>query len=218
LVRRLFGDARQGVHQRVVGQRGVLRHAARELQRLRQGLAGGDEVLRQADAFAFLRLVDAAGQHHVRHARGADQARDAHGAAAAHEDAARALGQRVEGGRVGHADVAGRRELQPAAHHRAVQGGDDGDRPVLHLLQRRVPHARVVHAGAGIALLQLGQVEAGAKVLAFTVEHDRAHRIGQALERVPDAKDERIAQRVALGRAREAQDRDGAAQFELEIG
>ena len=50
-----------------------------------------DQVLRQADALAFLGVVDAAGEHHVGHARGADQARDARRAAAADEDAALCL-------------------------------------------------------------------------------------------------------------------------------
>ena len=52
-----------------------------------------DEVLRQADRGAFGGVVDAAGEHHVGHARGADQARDARRAAAADEQAALALGR-----------------------------------------------------------------------------------------------------------------------------
>ena len=48
-------------------------------------------------AAAFLGVVDAAGQHHVGHARDADQARDARRAAAADEEAALAFGQAVEG-------------------------------------------------------------------------------------------------------------------------
>ena len=60
------------------------------------------------DRLAFLGVVGAAGEHHVHHARGADEARQAHRAAAADEDAAacpRAARNRPSV--FGHPDVAG---------------------------------------------------------------------------------------------------------------
>ena len=92
------------------------------------------QVLRQANAFAVLRVVHAAGQHHVRHTRRANQARDAHGAATADKNTTGAFWQRVERGLIGHADVAGACQLQPAANHCAVQRGNYRHRAELHAL------------------------------------------------------------------------------------
>ena len=69
----LLGDARQTVHQGVVGQGRVLRDALGELNRLGQRLASWHVVLRHANAHAFSGLVHPAGEHHVHHAVGADE-------------------------------------------------------------------------------------------------------------------------------------------------
>ena len=111
-----------------------------------------------------------------------------------------------------------RRKLEPAADHRAMQRRDHRRGAELHRVQRRMPHARMEHAGPGIALLELGKVQARAEMIAFAVEHDRAHRVRQVLEDVPDGEDHAVADRVALGRAREPHDGHGVVQFELEVG
>ena len=102
----------------------------------------------------FVGVVDAAGQHHVGHPRGADQARDARRAAAADEDAALALGQAVEGALLGDADVAARGQLEAAADHRAMQHRDHRHAAELDLLERRVPGARMHDAFGDAALAE----------------------------------------------------------------
>ncbi len=190
----------------------------RELDRLVQRLAFGDQVLRKAGALAVFGVVDAAGHHHVRHAGSADQLRDAHRAAAADEDAARAFGQRIEGGAVGHADVAGARELEAAADHRAVQRRDHRHRAELHHFERGMPQPRVMEALAGVALLQFREVEAGAEVRALAVDHRGAHAGGQVLEAVAQGQDQRVRQRIALIGACQADDGDVIADFEVQVG
>ena len=111
-----------------------------------------------------------------------------------------------------------RGQFEPAADHGAVQRRDHRHRAVLHLLQRRVPHARMLQACAGVALLQLRQVEAGAEMRAFAVDHGGAHRGGQLLEGVAQREDQCVGQRVALGRRVQADDGDVAVEFELEVG
>ena len=217
LVGRLLGDAGQGVHQRVIGQRRVFGDALGQLERLVESGARRHQVLRHADALAVLRIVDAAGEHHVRHARGADQARDAHRTATAHENAARTFGQRVERARVRDADVAGRGEFEPAADHGAVQCRDDRHGAVLQLFQRGVPHAGMQQPRAGVALFQLGQVEAGAEVFAIAVEHGGAYALRQRFEGSAHSLHQRIAQRVALGGPVQAHDGDVAIDLELDV-
>ena len=103
----------------------------------------------------FLGVVDAAGEHHVGHARGADQARNARRSAAADEEAALPFGQAVERARLGDADVARRRELEAAADDRAVQHRDHRHAAELDLLERRMPGARMDDALGDAALGQL---------------------------------------------------------------
>ena len=204
------GDARQGVHDREVRERRIAGDAAGELERLGQALAGLDPVLREADRLAFVGVVDAAGEHHVGHPRDADQARDPRRAAAADEEAALAFGQAVEGARLGDAHVAGARQLQAAADHGAVQDRDHRHPAELDLVERRMPGARMQDAFGDAALRELGEVEAGAEVLALAAEHDRAHGFGQVDEGGVQLRHQRVVDRVALGRAIQAQVQHGA--------
>ena len=163
-----------------------------------------------------LRVVDAAGQHHVGHARGADQARDARRAAAADEEAALAFGQAVERARLGDADVAGRGELEAAADDRAVQHRDDRHAAELDLLERGVPRARMDDAFGDAALGDLGEVEAGAEVIAFAAQDDRARRLGQVDEGRVQLRDERIADGVALLRPVQAHVQHRARRLDVQ--
>jgi hypothetical protein len=72
-----LGDARQRLRDGVVGQRRVAGHLARQLQRLGQTFACADQVVAQARGLAFGSVEDAAGEHHVGHARHAHQPRNA---------------------------------------------------------------------------------------------------------------------------------------------
>ena len=165
LVGRLLGDARQRVHHREVGQRRVAGDALGQLERLVAGLAVGDQVLRQAGALALLGVVDAAGQHHVGHARGADQPRDAHRAAAADEDAALAFGQGVEGAaRRPRGCGTALASSSPPPTTAPCSTATTGTRPNWTRSNAACHMRECMHALAGVALLQLGQVEAGAEV------------------------------------------------------
>jgi len=90
---RQVGDARQRLRDGVVRQRCVGGYPLGQRQRLGDTLALANEVVGDAEVLALVGIEDAAREHHVGHARNADQARNAHRAAAADEDAARAFGQ-----------------------------------------------------------------------------------------------------------------------------
>src|SRR6185369_4636045 len=109
----------------------------------------------------------AAGEHHVGHSCGADQARNARRAAAADEEAALPFGKAVERARLGDANVTRRRKLEAAADDSAVQHRDDRHLAELDALERGVPRARVDDALGDAALADLGEVEAGAEVIAL---------------------------------------------------
>ncbi|MNV84270.1 hypothetical protein D3C71_1781310 [compost metagenome] len=66
----------------------------------------------------------------------------------------------------------------------------------------------MLQAGSGVAFLEFAQVQSGAKVRAFAVDHRRAHAGGQLFEEIAQGQDQAVGQRVALGAARETQDRD----------
>ena len=187
-----------------------------QLERLGEALAGVDHVLRDADREPFLRVVDAAGEHHVGHARGADQARDARRAAAADEEAPLAFGQAVERARLGDAHVARGRELEAAADDRAVQHRDHRHLAELDLLERGVPRARMDDAFGDAALGDLGEVEAGAEVIALAAHDDRARRLRQVDEGGVQLRDQRVADGVALGRPVEPHVQHGAARFDAQ--
>ena len=150
---------------------------------------------------------------------GADQLGDAHRAAAADEDAARALGQRIEGGAVGHADVAGAGQLEPAADHRAVQRRDHRHRAVLHAGRaRRATCAN----GAGPGRRRAPSVRTG---------RGRRRSAGPRRRSPPRAPCEgrfsKVSRRarirasdsaLRLARALQADDGDVVAELELEVG
>ena len=120
--------------------------------------------------------------HHVGHARGTDQARHPRRAAAADEDAARALGQPVVRALLGDADVRRGRELEAAADNGTVQHRDHRHAAVLDALERGVPGPGMQHRLGDAALLQLREVEPRAEVLAVAAEDDGAGVARQLVE------------------------------------
>ncbi len=66
-------------------------------------------------------------------------------------------------------------------------------------------------AGAHVAFRQFGQIEAGGKMLAVAVEHDRADVLRQRREKRLDARNGRIVERVALCGTHQRQHRHLAA-------
>jgi hypothetical protein len=77
-----------------------------------------------------------------------------------------------------------------------------------------MPAARVVHAFTGIAFLEFGQVEAGAEVIAFALDHGGPGVGGQVLEHVAQGFHQRIVQRVALGGTAQTHDGHGTPHFQ----
>jgi hypothetical protein len=74
------------------------------------------------------------------------------------------------------------------------------------------------HALARVALLQLAQVQTGAKMIPFTVQDRCAHRGGHVVKGMLQIGDEPIVQGIALERARQAQHRHGIAQLNVQVG
>jgi hypothetical protein len=107
-----------------------------------------------------------------------DQPRYPHRGAAADEQAALALGQRVEGRRLRDADVRGGGELEAAADDRALQHRDDGEPTAFQALERVVPHHRVLQALEGVPFGELGEIEPGGEVVPVRVQDDRLHSAG----------------------------------------
>ena len=206
------------MHQGVIGQRGIGGHALGQLQRLVQSAAGGHQVLGKAQALAVGGVVHAPGHHHVGHARHANQLGDAHRPRATDKNAARALGQGVKRAFIGHPDVAGAGQLQPAANHGAVQSRNDGYRAELHRVQGAVPGARMHHALAGVAFLQFAQVQASAKVIALTMQHRGAYRGRHVVKSLLQIGDQAIVQGIALERARQSHQGHSVAVFDVQVG
>ena len=74
-----------------------------------------------------------------------------------------------------------------------------------------------MQALAGVALLELGQVQAGAEMFAFAVEHGGSHRIGKRFEDIAYGQDQAVAERVALGRTAQPDDGDGVPDLEMDV-
>ncbi len=134
---------------------------------------------------AFLGAIGAPGQHHVGDAREPDEARQPHRTAAAEEDAAAALGQRVEGAALGHPHMAARRKLEPAADDRAVQHRDDGHPPLLDRGEGMVPGARMMDRRRRVRRGQARKVEPGGEMLALAMDHHRANPAGGSAKKRP---------------------------------
>jgi hypothetical protein len=71
-------------------------------------------------------------------------------------------------------------------------------------------------AFGGIVLGQFGQVQAGGEMIADTMDHHRADAIGQMSEAILDRQHDAVIQRIALGRAVEADRHHRACCFDPE--
>ena len=178
--------------------------------------AGFDDVVGKSERSAFFGPVGAPGQHHVDDPGGADQPRQAHRSAAAEENAAAAFRQGVIGRALRDPDVARGGKLEAAAHHRAMQRRHHRDPAEFDALEGAMPRARMRDPGRDVALGQLGEIEPGAEMLAFAVKHDGLDVIRNGGEEIFDAPDGGVVERVALVRARQAQDADSAVPLETQ--
>ena len=206
------------MRRREIGERCIAGDALGEFKRGGKTLAVFHQMMRQPDGVAFFGGERAAGQHHFHDAGRADQRRQPHRGAAAHIDAAAALRQRIECRALGDAHMRGRRKLEPAADHRAVQHGDDRRLAEFDMLEGAVPGARMLDAGAHVALRQFGQIEARGKMLAVAVEHDGADVLGQRGKERLDARHGRIVERVAFFGAHQGEHRHVAAALGAQRG
>ena len=158
-----------------IRERRIAGNTLGEFDRFGQAGAVIDEILRQPDRLAFFGIERASGQHHVHHAGDAEKRRKPHRATAADEDAAASLRKRVVSRAFRHADMHRGRKLQPAADHRAVQHGDDRHFAELNAFERTMPRTRMRDAAEHVALFKLGEVEAGAEMIAVAGQHDGAN-------------------------------------------
>ena len=74
----------------------------------------------------------------------------------------------------------------------------------------------MLHAGKNVALGELGEIEAGAEMLAFAGQHDGADVVRQRREEGVDAVHHLIVERIAFGGAIEPQHRDRAVALRLQ--
>ena len=78
----------------------------------------------------------------------------------------------------------------------------------------------MVQALAGVALFEFAQIQPGAEVRAFSVEHRSAHRGGQLFKQVAQPQYQCVGQGVALGTAGETHDGNlllVAADVEMDV-
>src|SRR4029453_19491607 len=132
------------------------------------------------------------------------------------EDAALSLGQPVIGALFCDAQMGTRSQLQAATYHGPLHHHEHGNRAKLHLLESRVPFARVEDALAHRFLADLREVEAGAEVLALAADHGCARLRGYVDESRMDLAYEFTIDHVALGGAREAHVEHSAGGFDLQ--
>ena len=107
-------------------------------------------------------------------------------------------------------------EFQPAADHRALQRGDHRHAAILNAVEHPVPHLRMPQAVGGVVLGQFRQIEAGGEMIADAVDHHGADVIREIGEAILDRQDDAVVQRVALGRAVEADGQHRARCLDLE--
>ena len=107
-------------------------------------------------------------------------------------------------------------EFEAAAHHRAVQHGDDRHLAELDGFERAMPGSRVLDAGIDVALGQLGEIEPGAEMLALRGHDDGADIVRQRCEETADAAHRLVVERVAFCRAIEPQHGDRAMPLGLQ--
>ncbi len=112
--------------------------------------------------------------------------------------------------------MGGAGEFKTAADHGAVQDRHDRHLAELDLLEHAMPAARMFDGLGEVALGQFVQVEAGGKMIALAVQHDGFHLRRQFLEEELEAGDGVVVERVALLRARQAQNRHLAVQLRMQ--
>ena len=158
----------------------------RELHGLWRAFAGGDQILREPDAWPSSARQRAAGQHHVHHAGGADHAAAAAPSRRRRRRCRAGLGQRVDRPCVRRRGCARRRRVPGRRRppRRAAR------RPPARCRTRCASKARCQDRECSTPAkmsrsVELGEIEPGAEMLAFAGQHDRADLIRQRREEAP---------------------------------
>ena len=112
--------------------------------------------------------------------------------------------------------MGGRGEFQPAADHRALEDGDDGNGAEFDFLEAAMPGTRMKHAGRHVAFGDFAEIEAGGEIGAVAVDHRGAHICRNVGEAGFQRLDRFVVDRVALGLPVEADEEDVAAPLDRE--
>src|SRR5262249_2671259 len=126
--------------------------------------------------------------------------------------------ERVIGRALRDPDMARRRELEAAAHDRAMEHRHHRHPAELDALEGAMPGSRMRDPGRDVALAQLGKVEPGAELLALAVDDDSFDAIGHCGEQMFYSPDGIVIERVTLVLACQTKDRNGVAPLEPQGG
>ncbi|CAN6484096.1 unnamed protein product [Victoria cruziana] len=99
-----------------------------------------------------------------------------------------------------------------------MQGRDDGHSAEFNVGEHVMPGARMMQTFHRIAVLELGQIQAGAEVLAFAGDDHGLGGLGQLGEALGHGGHDAVADGIALVRATQADDGDRAAVFDGDFG
>jgi hypothetical protein len=92
------------------------------------------------------------------------------------------------------------RQFQAAADHRAVQHGDHRDAGLVDLAEDAMPALRMHHDAGRLAVLVLGEVEAGAEMVAGAGQDHHARFGGTRVPGLFEGVEQAVADGIALGR------------------
>ena len=154
--------------------------------------------MRKAKPQALIRAVFSAGQHHLGHSVGAENASDPNASAASDKDTAPPLRQLEDHRGFGNTHMGRRGDFEPPANHRAAHGADDGQPSELNLIQDPMPASRVINSlfrGPGPVLFQ---IQPGAVMSARSGQHHGFHRARRIKEERAQLFNKRIRHGVAF--------------------
>ena len=109
-----------------------------------------------------------------------------------------------------------RGQFQPAAHDGALHRRDNRQPAILDQVECAVPVAGNIERLVDIAFLVLGEVEAGAEMIAVRPQHDGERFAGRRAEETVDVLDQRFVDRISFLGTVQRQDGNTAAHLEVD--
>ena len=170
----------------------------------------------EANVDGLLPLIDSAGQHHIDHARFADQIDNPDRRAATGKEATLAFGQSEIGAAVGDPNMGRAGEFETSANDGPFECRNDRDAAVLHLVERFVPAQADMHEllGAAVLIVVFNQIKPSTEVISFGGQNNGTHAFaGRFGKQVDQLFDRCLIQRVAFGRAVQGHDQDALLIF-----